>query len=210
MANFNKIMLMGNITRDIEVRYTQGGAAVASTCMAINERYRTAQGEDREETCFVDLVVWGKQAETLKQYVKKGDPLFVEGRLKLESWQDKATGANRSKHSVTVNNFQFMPRTGQPAQGGGNYAQAQGGHGQQAGGAPQQGYAQQSGGYQPPPQMPPAPSFGAPQQSAPASYNQAAAPAPSFGHTQAQAPQSTMPTAPTFVPVNEPEDDIPF
>jgi len=222
MANFNKIMLMGNIVRDPEVRYTTGGTAVCTTSMAINERYRTAQGEEREETCFIDLTIWGKQGETLKQYVKKGDPLFVEGSLKLDQWQDKATGANRSKHSVKVDRFQFLPRTGGAPQGGGfpqqgNQQPQSGGYGQQQGGQPQGGFGQQAPnqGYQ---QMPPAPSFGGqPQQSAPTSFNQPQqqdgypSNAPSFGGNQARPQQSQpMPSAPQFEQVEESDDDIPF
>ena len=217
MANFNKIMLMGNIVRDPEVRYTTGGTAICNTSMAINERYRTAQGEEREETCFIDLTIWGKQGETLKQYVKKGDPLFVEGSLKLEQWQDKATGANRSKHTVKVDRFQFLPRTGGAApQGGGSPQQGNqqpqgGGYGQQQGGFGQQA---QNQGHQ---QMPPAPSFGGqPQQPAPSSFNQPQqqdgypSNAPNFGGNQGRPQNQNMPSAPKFEQVEESDDDIPF
>jgi single-strand DNA-binding protein len=142
MANLNKVFLIGNLTRDPEVRYTSGGAAVANFSMAVNERYRTAAGEDKVDTCFVDLEVWGKQAETLKQYVRKGDPLFVEGRLRMETWQDKATGQNRSRMRIRCDRFQFLAR-GNAGQGGGNF----GGQPQQYG-QPQQ--ASQGGGYQQP------------------------------------------------------------
>jgi single-strand DNA-binding protein len=213
MANFNKIMLMGNIVRDPEVRYTANGTAVCSTSMAINERYRSAQGEDREETCFIDLTIWGKQGETLKQYVKKGDPLFVEGTLKLDQWQDKATGANRSKHSVRVERFQFLPRSGAAPQGGGFPQQ---GNQQPYGGQPQGGFGQQTQGqgYQ---QMPPAPSFGGqPQQASSVGFDQpqqGGYPSnnPSFGGgQQGRAQNEPMPSAPKFEQVEESDDDIPF
>ncbi len=204
MANLNKVFLIGNLTRDPEVRYTSGGAAVANFSMAINERYRTAAGVDKEETCFVELEVWGKQAETLKQYVRKGDPLFVEGRLRMDTWQDKTTGQNRSRMRVRCDRFQFLTR-GNAGQGGGNFGgQQQYGQPQapQGGGYQQQAAPQQAQQFQQPQapsfnsnagaQMPPPPSFGGATQSAPA------------------APASTMPAAPTFQPIDEPEDDIPF
>ena len=107
MANFNKVILVGNLTRDIEVRYTQGGLAVAKMGMAINRRYK--QGEEaKETTCFVDLTAFGRQAEVLKEYVGKGSPLFVEGRLEYSTWEAKEGGGKRSKLEVIVENFQFL------------------------------------------------------------------------------------------------------
>ena len=86
MASFNKVMMMGNLTRDPELRTLPSGTSVCDIGMATNRRYKTQDGQDREETCFVDLVVFGRQAEVLHQYKKKGDPLFIEGRLKLDTW----------------------------------------------------------------------------------------------------------------------------
>jgi single-strand DNA-binding protein len=108
MANFNKVLLMGNLTRDPEVRYTPKGTAVAKIGLAVNEVYSTDQGEKKEFTTFVDIDVWGRQAETLAQYVSKGSPLFVEGRLRLDTWDDKESGQKRSKLKVVCDRFQFI------------------------------------------------------------------------------------------------------
>ncbi|NOY79521.1 MAG: single-stranded DNA-binding protein, partial [Kiritimatiellaeota bacterium] len=96
MASLNRVFLIGNLTRDPELRYTTGGAAVCNLGLAVNRRYTTSQGEDREEVCFVDIEVWGKQAEICKQYLSKGAPAFVEGRLRYDSWDDRDTGRKRS------------------------------------------------------------------------------------------------------------------
>lgn len=120
MANYNKVFLMGNLTRDPELRYTPKGQAVAKLGLAVNRRYTTETGEAREETTFVDIDAWGKQAEVLCQYCKKGRPLFVEGRLKLDQWDDKTTGQKRSALRVVLEGFQFI---GAPAgEGGGGAA----------------------------------------------------------------------------------------
>lgn len=107
MANLNKVMLIGNLTRDPELKYTPGNQAVCEIGLAVNRKYRTKEGEEREETTFVDCEAWGKQAEVLKQYMSKGRPLFVEGRLKLDTWEDK-DGGKRSKMRVVIENFQFL------------------------------------------------------------------------------------------------------
>jgi single-strand DNA-binding protein len=123
MANFNKVILMGNLTRDVEMRTTQGGMAVAKLGMAINRKW-TQNGEQKESTCFVDLTAFGRQAEVLSQYVAKGSPLFVEGRLEYSTWEAKDGGGKRSKLEVVIDNFQFVgaPRGaaggGAPAGGG--------------------------------------------------------------------------------------------
>lgn len=106
MANFNKVILLGNLTRDVEMRYTQGGTAIGKLGMAINRRY-TQNGETKESTCYVDLTAWGKQAEILSQYTKKGSQLFVEGRLEFSTWESKE-GGKRNKLEVIVENFQLM------------------------------------------------------------------------------------------------------
>ena len=106
MANFNKVILLGNLTRDVEMRYTQGGTAIGKLGMAVNRRY-TQNGETKETTCFVDLTAWGRQAEILSQYTSKGAQLFVEGRLEYSTWEGKE-GGKRSKLEVVVENFQLM------------------------------------------------------------------------------------------------------
>ncbi|MBL8726424.1 MAG: single-stranded DNA-binding protein [Planctomycetes bacterium] len=106
MANFNKVILLGNLTRDIELRHTQSGMALAKFGMAINRKW-TQNGEQKESTCFVDLTAWGRQAEVLSQYVKKGSQLFVEGRLEYSTWESQE-GGKRSKLEVVVENFQFV------------------------------------------------------------------------------------------------------
>ena len=112
MANFNKVMLMGNVTRDIELRYTPKGTAVADIGLAVN-RVRTSDGGERiEETTFVDVTLWGRTAEVAHQYSGKGKPLFVEGRLHMDSWDDKATGQKRSKLKVVADNIQLMGAPG--------------------------------------------------------------------------------------------------
>lgn len=108
MANFNQVILMGNVTRDPQLRHLPSQTVVADFGLACNRRYRTAQGEDREEVVFVDCAAFGKQAEILKQYCQKGKPLFVQGRLKYDTWEDKQGGGKRSKLSVIVENFQFI------------------------------------------------------------------------------------------------------
>jgi len=119
MANFNKVILAGNLTRDPELRYTPKGTAIAKFGLAINRSWRTDAGENKEEVTFVDLDAFGKQAETLAQYMKKGSPLLVEGRLKLDQWDDKQTGQKRSRMGVVVEGFQFL---GSGSREGGNDA----------------------------------------------------------------------------------------
>ncbi|MCA8957591.1 MAG: single-stranded DNA-binding protein, partial [Planctomycetes bacterium] len=119
MANFNKVILLGNLTREIEVRYTQGGLAIAKFGMAINRRGSSKEGEAKETTCFVDLTVWGRQAEVLSQYAGKGSQVFIEGRLEYSQWEDKSGGGKRSKLEVVVENFQFIGGKAGGAGGGG-------------------------------------------------------------------------------------------
>lgn len=115
MASFNKVILLGNLTRDIELRTTQGGTALAKFGMAINRKYSTQNGEQKEEVCFVDLTAFGRQAEVLNQYVKKGSQLFVEGRLQYSTWEKD--GVKKNKLDVVVENFQFVG--GRAGAGGG-------------------------------------------------------------------------------------------
>jgi single-strand DNA-binding protein len=112
MADYNKVLLMGRLTRDIELRYTSGNQPVANIGLAVNRRWRSKEGEDREETTFVDCEAWGRTAEVMSQYLSKGRPVFIEGRLKLDQWQDK-DGSNRSKLRVVVDNFQFIDSRGE-------------------------------------------------------------------------------------------------
>ena len=121
MGNFNKVILMGNLTRDPELRYTPKGQAVAKFGVAINRTYKTEAGETKEEATFVDVEAWAKQAELLGQYFKKGSPIFLEGRLKLDQWDDKTTGQKVSKLRVVLERLEFVggPRN---AEGGGGGA----------------------------------------------------------------------------------------
>jgi single-strand DNA-binding protein len=106
--NVNKVFLGGNLTRDIELKYTQSNMAVGSFGVAVNRKYKKQDGNQVEETTFVDCVAFGKTAEVMAQHLHKGRPVFVEGRLKLDQWEDKNTGQKRSKLSVVVDNFQFV------------------------------------------------------------------------------------------------------
>lgn len=129
MANFNKVILAGNLTRDPQLSYLPSGSAVCEFGMAINRKWRPADGGDmREEVCFVDLRCYGKQAETLKQYMSKGKQLMVEGRLKYDQWEAKE-GGKRSKLYVIVDTFQFLgaPGGGDRQSGGGReYGESRG------------------------------------------------------------------------------------
>lgn len=111
MASLNKVLLIGNLTRDPELRYTPSGTAVADLSIAINRKYTTASGEKKEETCFVDVTLWARRAEVASQYLKKGSPLFVEGRLHLDKWENNE-GQKRSKLKVVAQNFQFIGPSG--------------------------------------------------------------------------------------------------
>jgi single-strand DNA-binding protein len=121
MANFNKVILAGNLTRDPEVRYTPKGTAIAKLGMAINRTWKTDTGETKEEVTFVDVDAFGRQAEVISQYLKKGRPILVEGRLKLDQWDDKQTGQKRSRLGVVLEGFQFLD-SGRGDGGGGRGA----------------------------------------------------------------------------------------
>src|SRR6266853_2531698 len=108
MANLNKVMLIGNLTRDPELKYTPKGTAIADIGLAVNRNYTTDSGEKREEVTFIDVTLWGRVAEIVGEYCKKGRPLFVEGRLQLDQWDDKATGQKRSKLKVVGENIQLL------------------------------------------------------------------------------------------------------
>ena len=107
MANFNKVLLIGNLTKDPELRYTPQGIAVANLRLAVNRRYKDKTGEQKDEVCYITCVVWDKQAETCNQYLRKGVPVFVEGRLQSRSWEDNS-GAKRNVIEVRAERVQFL------------------------------------------------------------------------------------------------------
>jgi len=144
MPSYNKVMLMGHLTRTPELRYTGGGGAVASFGMAVNRKWKGKDGQDGEETLFVDCTAWGRTAEVMAEHLEKGRAVFVEGRLKLDQWDDKATGAKRSKITVTVERFEFLGGKGD-GYGIGDSAEAR-----TAQGDAQPGRAQQGDAYEPP------------------------------------------------------------
>lgn len=149
MASYNKVMLMGNLTREPEVRYTPKGSAVADLAIAVNRVYTADNGEKREEVTYVDVVLWARLAEIAGQYLHKGSPVFIEGRLQMDTWEDKQTGQKRSRLRVVGEIMQMLgsKRDGSPAGdeqgsssggGGGNFQPRS--YPQQArGGAPQRG-----------------------------------------------------------------------
>jgi single-strand DNA-binding protein len=108
MASFNKVILMGNLTRDPELRYTPKGTAIARIGLAVNRVWKTETGETKEEVTFVDVDAFGKTAETIAQYMKKGSPILVEGRLRLHTWEDKQTNQKQSKLRVDLETFKFV------------------------------------------------------------------------------------------------------
>jgi single-strand DNA-binding protein len=122
MASFNKVILLGNLTRDPEVRYTPKGTAVTDLGLAVNRTYTADNGEKREEVTFVDVTFWGRTAEVAGEDLKKGRPVFVEGRLQLDSWDDKTSGQKRTKLKVIGENMQMLgsPRGGAAGGGGGD------------------------------------------------------------------------------------------
>ncbi len=108
MANLNRVFLAGNLTRDPEIRYSQSGKAVADLSLAINRRYKTASGELKEDTCFVNIVAWDRQAELAGEYLRKGSGILVEGSLRLDQWE--ANGEKRSRLRVVADRIQFLDR----------------------------------------------------------------------------------------------------
>jgi single-strand DNA-binding protein len=119
MANFNKVILAGNLTRDPELRYTPKGTAVAKIGMAINRTWKSETGETKEEVTFVDVDAFGRTAEVIGQYLKKGRPVLIEGRLKLDTWEDKNTHQKMSKLKVVLESFSFLDSRGEGGGGGG-------------------------------------------------------------------------------------------
>ena len=108
MNGFNKVIIAGNLTKDPELRYTPKGTAVAKLGLAINRTWTGEDGKKNEETTFVEIDAWGKQAETISQYLKKGRPVLIEGRLKLDQWDDKTTGRKQQRLGVTLESFTFL------------------------------------------------------------------------------------------------------
>ena len=163
MANFNRIILVGNLTRDPQLKFLPSQMPVVEFGMAVNHKFRTKTGEDREEVLFIDCACFGKGAEIINKYCTKGRPLLVEGRLKYDTWEDKQGGGKRSKHSVVVENFQLM-----------------GGRQDAGGGVPYDPTAGEQ------PSRPPRPPINRPpQQARPApAAQEAAAPEPPFGEEQ--------------------------
>lgn len=146
MPSLNKVMLMGNLTRDPELRYTPKGQAVTDVGLAVNRKYKV-ENEMREEVTFVDVTFWGKQAEVVCQWMKKGRPLFVEGRLQMDSWDDKQTGKKMYKMRVIGEDFQFLGSKDSGGGGGGGSAGDSGDYDEPRSSRPAQ--PQRSGGQGP-------------------------------------------------------------
>ncbi|MDX2147731.1 MAG: single-stranded DNA-binding protein [Planctomycetota bacterium] len=155
MPNLNKVMLMGNLTRDVELRSVGSGQQVAKIGLAVNRRWRTPEGEDREEVTFVDCEAWGRSAETMAKYLSKGRPVFIEGRLKLDQWDDKE-GKKQSKLKVVIENFQFIDsKPGAGGGGGGGDGGDGGGYGGGGGGGGGRSQYRSAGSGSRPAQPPP-------------------------------------------------------
>lgn len=127
MASFNKVILLGNLTRDPEVRYTPKGSAVCDLGIAVNRVYTTDSGERREEVTYVDVVLWARLAEIAGEYLKKGRPVFIEGRLQMDQWDDKQTGQKRTRLRVVGESMQLLGSRPGGAEGPGENRQASGG-----------------------------------------------------------------------------------
>jgi single-strand DNA-binding protein len=177
---FNKVILVGNLTRDIELRYSQSGTGIAKTAIATSRKF-TSNGEKKEEVCFVDITFFGRSAEVANQYLRKGSKILVEGRLNFEQWVDQ-NGQKRSKHSVIVETMQMLDSKGDNQGGQSNYQ------------APQQ---QQQQSYNPPPQQQQQ-SYQQPQQQQQPAFN------------QAQSQSREMPSSDVVPVIDIDEDEIPF
>ena len=198
MASLNKVLLMGNLTRNPEIRYTPGGSAVCEFGMAINRRFMQANGQEKDETCFVDITVWGKQAESSSRFLQKGSSVFVEGRLVYDQWNEKETGNKRSRLRIYAERVQFLDRR--------DAAAPQGGEAEGGAYAPQSS-PQTQGGYSRFRSQQPGPGpYGGPVQTQPRQqYRQAGTP-------PAAAPEAPQmpPEDPPYEPVEGIDDDIPF
>jgi single-strand DNA-binding protein len=131
MPSLNKVLLMGNLTRDPELRVTPKGTPICQFSLAINRQFKMESGETREEVTYVDIEAWGKQGETIAKYCTKGRPLYVEGRLRLDQWEDKNTKEKRSRMKIVLEQFQFLG----DSRGGGGAPGASSEHDQTSGGA---------------------------------------------------------------------------
>src|SRR3954465_1110231 len=142
MPSLNKVLLMGNLTRDPELRVTPKGTPICQFSLAINRQFKMESGESREEVIYVDIEAWGKQGETIAKYCTKGRPLYVEGRLRLDQWEDKNTKEKRSRMKIVLEGFQFLGDGRGGGGGGGGGAAAAGAHagGEEAGGGSPEKY----------------------------------------------------------------------
>jgi len=192
---FNKIILVGNLTRDIELRYSQAGMGIANTAIATSHKF-TVNGEKKEEVCFVDITFFGRSAEVANQYLRKGSKILVEGRLKLDQWVDQS-GQKRSKHSVTVATMQMLDSKGDNQGGGYNNNQTPTG-GQDDYAAPAQG--QQQSYQQPQKQQ----SYQQPAQQQGYQSQQK----PSYNNAASQSRE--MPSSNSVPVIDIDEDEIPF
>ena len=181
---YNKVILVGNLTRDIELRYSQSGMGIANTAIATSRKF-TSNGEKKDEVCFVDITFFARSAEIANQYLRKGSKILVEGRLNFDQWVDQ-NGQKRSKHSVVVETMQMLDSKGDN-QGGGNNYQAPQGQSQENYQAPAQ---QQAQSYQAPTQQQ---SYGQPQQ-----------------QQSQQSPAQQMPSSNSVPVIDIDEDEIPF
>ncbi len=125
MASYNKVILMGNLTRDPQLKYTPAQMAVCEFGLAVNRKWKSQSGEQKEEVNFIDCTAWGRTGEVINQYFTKGKPIFIEGRLKYDSWEDKNGGGKRSKLGVTVESFEFVGGPPGATPGGGAAPSAQ-------------------------------------------------------------------------------------
>lgn len=177
---YNKVVLMGNLTRDVEIRYSQGGSAIGNTRIAVNRKWKSQTGEQKEEVMFIDLTLFGRTAEIANQYLRKGRQVLVDGRLNLEQWTAQ-DGSKRSKHTVIVENLQMIGGRDDAQQSNSSYGQQNGSnYGNQN--QPNQGY----GGGQP--------------------SNQ---PSQGYAPTQPQRPAQQEPTH-DIPSIDISEDEIPF
>lgn len=199
MASLNRVLLMGNLTRNPEMRYTPAGSAVCEFGIAVNRRFVQANGAEKEEVCFIDIVVWGKQAESTSRYLQKGSSVFIEGRLVYDQWEEKETQKKRSRLRVNAERVQFLDRRDDQ-------------RGPQGASVPEfpDSAPQQVGGYQQYRNNGPrqgGQDYGRPQYR---SQGQQGAQAP-----QQQAPRPSYDDVPPaddvqYMPVDGVEDDIPF
>ncbi len=184
MANYNKVVLMGNLTRDPQVRYTAGGTAVADIGLAVNRTWFDKQAnQKKEETTFVDITLWGRQAEVAGEYLSKGRSVLIDGYLQLDQWDDKTSGEKRSKLKVVCENMQMVGGRTEAGGGGGDF----GGGGGGGGARPPARGPQQGGGRKP-----------------------AGRPQPQRGEYSGSESQSSESQSYDSAPEDIPEDDVPF